>query len=299
VNVVLGVDAGGTRTTAAVADARERILARAEEGPGAVRPGAAQTAAETIARACFDALQRARAAAPASTLVVGASGAGREPERTQLEEALAAAGIAERVVVVTDADLALSAAFGWEAGIVLIAGTGSIAWARLPDGTLARSGGLGWLLGDHGSGYDLALRALRSALLAHEGMGHPTRLLQKIANHLDVAPGDLPRWAMQATPADIAALAPDVLDCAKEKDPIARAIVRDATQMLALHVAVLASRFPEDVAVPVAFGGGLLSKRADYRRKVVSALKRFAPGTVVQKQPVDAALGAVRLALRE
>jgi N-acetylglucosamine kinase-like BadF-type ATPase len=297
-SVVLGVDAGGTRTTAAVADANARILARAEEGPGAVRPGAAETAAETITRACLDALQRARATVPARTLVVGAAGAGREPERTQLEQALAAAGIAERVVVVTDAQLALSAAFGWDPGIVLIAGTGSIAWARLPDGSLVRAGGLGSLLGDHGSGFDLALRALRSALLAHEGMGHPTRLLQKIANHLDVAPGDLPRWAMGATPADIAALAPDVLDCAKEKDPIARAIVRDAAAMLALHVAVLVSRFPEDSVVPVAFGGGLLTRRADYRRKVATALKRFAPATSLERQPVDAALGAVRLALR-
>src|SRR4030042_1026984 len=95
-------------------------------------------------------------------LVVGAAGAGREEERLALEAALEALRIAPRVHVTTDGAIALQSAFGDTAGIVLIAGTGSIAWARLPGGETARVGGLGAVLGDPGSGYDLGRAALRA-----------------------------------------------------------------------------------------------------------------------------------------
>lgn len=295
---LLGVDAGGSRTTAVAADAAGRILARAEEGAGNLRPGAEEAAAATIVRACRDALQRARRSAPASVLVAGVAGAGREHPRAALESRLREAGLAERVVVVTDAEVALESAFGQGPGIVLIAGTGSIAWARLPDGSLARAGGLGALLGDQGSAYDLGRRALRAAGLALEGLSRPTRLADRVAAVTGGGADALMRWAALASVPDVAALAPLVLDAAKEHDALARSLVSDAARLLAEHVRVLAARFPEGPGVSVAYGGGLLAKRRDYRAKVTTRLRRLVSAAVVQRVPADGAAGAIRLAMR-
>lgn len=295
---LLGVDAGGSRTSAVAADAAGRVLARAEEGAGNLRPGGEEAAAETIVRACRDALQRARRPAPAAVLVAGVAGAGRNLSRATLESRLREAGLAERVDVVTDAEVALESAFGQGPGIVLIAGTGSIAWARLPDGSLARAGGLGALLGDQGSAYDLARRALRAAGLALEGLSRPTRLTERIATVTGAGSEPLMRWAAGASVPDIAALAPLVLDAAKEHDPLARSLVSDAARLLAEHVRVLAARFPEGPSVPVAYGGGLLAKRRDYRAKVTTRLRRLVPAAVVQRAFADGAAGALKLAMR-
>lgn len=295
---LLGVDAGGSRTSAVVASADGRALARAEEGPGKIIPGAEEAAAAAIARACRDALQRARRPAPVVALVAGVSGAGRVDSRDALESALRAAGLAERVAVVTDADVALEAAFGSGPGIVLIAGTGSIAWARLPDGSLARVGGLGSFVGDQGSAYDLGRRALRAAALALEGLGPASLLAGRIEAVTGAGVEALGRWAAGASVADVAALAPLVLDVARERDPVSRRLVREAVSALAEHVRLLAARFPQGSQVPVAYGGGLLAKHRDYRAKLTTRLRRLVPAASVQRGPVDGAMGAVRLAMK-
>jgi N-acetylglucosamine kinase-like BadF-type ATPase len=289
---ILGADAGATRTTAAAADGAGRILARAESGPGAVRPGTADSAAEQIVRACLDALQRARREAPAGILVVGASGAGRESERLALEGALRRSGIAERVLVTTDAEIALAAAFGSGPGTVLIAGTGSVAWARLPDGSMLRAGGFGAVIGDPGSAHDLGREALRAAALALGGLGPETMLAIRLPARLGVSGDDLPRWAQAAPPSDVASLAVDLLDVAREGDVVARAIARRGAQALGRHVSVLASHFPTG-PVDVAFGGSLLTRRKDYRRKVVTQVRRAVATARIRRAAADAVAGAI------
>src|SRR5512144_378976 len=174
--VLIGVDAGASHTTAAVADANGTVLVRAEGAPGAVRPGGADGAAARIVDTCRDALVKAERPVRGDVLVVGAAGTGREAERLALQAALTGTGLFGRVHVVHDGVIALQSAFGDGAGIVLLAGTGSIAWARLPDGETVRVGGLGAALGDQGSGYDLGRGALRAAGLALDGLGPRTAL---------------------------------------------------------------------------------------------------------------------------
>src|SRR5437899_3312839 len=158
--MLIGIDAGGSRTTAVAADGSGAVLARAEAGPGAVRPGRASVAAAAVFAAARDALQRARVPAPAAAMVVGAAGVGHPAERDALQAALEGCGLSARLAVTTDAEIALAGAFDQGPGIVILAGTGSVAWARLPDGTTARSGGLGPVLGDRGSGHDPGREAL-------------------------------------------------------------------------------------------------------------------------------------------
>ena len=293
---LLGVDAGGSRTRAVVADGSGQELARGEGGPGAMRVVGAATSATAIQWACKEALQRARLEAPVGVLVVGAAGAGREPERTELERALVAMNLAATVVVTTDAELALAAAFGEGPGIVLLAGTGSVAWARLPDGSTARAGGLGSLLGDQGSGYDLALSGLRSAALAAQGFGNATALTQKLFAQIGVELEHLPQWAAQASAADVAALAPLVLDAAQSGDAVARKIVEAGADVLARHARALAHKFSKNGKVAIAFGGGLLQHRNDYRQLVAGRVGLLVPNVEPRGEPVDGLKGAIEIA---
>jgi N-acetylmuramic acid 6-phosphate etherase len=293
---LLGVDAGGTRTVAAAADAAGTILARAEAGPGAVRPSRAPAAAAAIFSAGKDALQRARLRAPAAALVVGAAGVAHPEEQSALAAALEGCGLASRLIVTTDAEIALAAAFGDAPGIVLLAGTGSVAWARFPDGTSARAGGLGPVLGDRGSGHDIGREALRTIGVDLEmdvGLALTTRLL----DHLGVTAQDLPRWTLSASVADISAIAPLVLDSAAAGDGVAQAIVHQGARSLAALAAGLARRFPTGAKLHVAWGGGLL-RRTDYRALVAESLREFIPGVDVAAHPLDSAAGAIRMAMK-
>lgn len=292
--MLIGVDTGGTRTTAAVSDDAGNILARAESGPGAIRPGQAAISASAVFAAARDALQRARVPGPAMAMVVGASGAGDPAQRDALAAALEGCGLASRLLVTTDAELALVAAHGDAPGIVLIAGTGSVAWARLPDGTTARAGGLGPVLGDGGSGHAIGLAALRAVAHGIDG-GPPTGLAATILGALAIPLAALPTWSLAATVKDIAALAPIVLDAAAN-DGVARTIAVRGARHLGEAVAQLARRYPSGERIAIAMSGGLLSGRKDYREMVVQSIEGLVRGARVSTTPVDAVTGAIRIA---
>src|SRR3989449_8368721 len=106
--LLLGVDAGGSHTAVAIGDARGRVLARAE-GPGsAMRPGGAERSAAVILDVARRAAAQAKVSLPATVALVGAAGAGRAPEQQALAAAISAAGVAERVDVRGDIEIALA-----------------------------------------------------------------------------------------------------------------------------------------------------------------------------------------------
>ncbi len=297
--VFLGIDVGGSHTTVVVGDRDAQILARAD-GPGsAMRPSGAEASAAVIA----DTARRAAAAAgvdlPADAAMVGAAGAGREPEQHELAAALIAAQVARRVRVAGDSEVGLAAAFGDGPGILINAGTGSIAFARSPDGRLHRAGGYGWQLGDEGGGYWLGRRALAAAARATDEPDESSTLLERLLvalglRHLD----DLIRWTATATPAQVAALAPHVLDAAREGEAVAQRALGEAAVELARLVGALARHFPGTEPIAVATAGGLLRPGSPLLRALHAALSHDMPRARLVDGPVDAPAGAVRLAAR-
>jgi N-acetylglucosamine kinase-like BadF-type ATPase len=295
--ILIGVDAGGTHTTAAVADANGTVLVRAEGAPGVVRPGDADGAAARIVDTCREALVKAERAVRGDVLVVGAAGTGREAERLALHAALEGTRLFGRVFVTHDGVIALQSAFGDGTGIVLLAGTGSIAWGRLPGGETVRAGGLGPTLGDHGSGYDIGRGALRAAGLALDGMGPRTALAERLLRTLHLAGlDDLVAWTAAAATATVAALAADVLDVAAQGDAVATALVEAGADALVRHVGVAAARFPGGAPVPVALGGGLLARSEGYRKRVIARILADVSRAEVRPTTVDTVLGAIHLA---
>jgi glucosamine kinase len=280
-SLLIGVDAGGTKTSVAVADG-DAVIARATGGPGAVRAGRALQAASRIATAVREALTSARLLS-SDVMVIGAAGVGRDPERTELREALRAERLAARVFVTGDMDIALEAAYGGNRGIVLVSGTGSIAFTRGSDGALHRTGGYGWQGSDEGSGYAIGRAGLAAVGRARDGRTGPTRLTEAIlagppARSFD----DLVRWSTAAEPGEIASIAPLVLNTAGAGDAAAAAIVNNAADDLTALVMPLLALFEGDGPIPVALAGGLI-----------------APGRVeILDAPLDAALGALAMARR-
>jgi N-acetylglucosamine kinase-like BadF-type ATPase len=292
----LGADVGGSRTRVLLSDGNQ-IVSEAE-GPGAaVRPERALASAATITEVIRHALGKA-GHRRGDVLVVGAAGAGRDPEREELRQALRAEMVAERIHVTTDVEIAIEAAFGDGAGIVLTAGTGSIAIARDPQGQLHRCGGYGWQMGDEGSGYSIGRSALGAVGRAADGRSPETALTAAILGATRSSGLDaLIRWCAKAGPAEIASLAPTVLEVAARGDATAKGMVDYAARELSQLVFHLLPHFPGDDPIPVAYNGGLIAPEGQLQQLLRSKLAedaRLRPST----KPVEPALGAVRMAQR-
>jgi N-acetylglucosamine kinase-like BadF-type ATPase len=298
--VVIGVDGGGTRTRARLANARGEILGNGEAGianPNALGFAAAQTEIlAAIDRAFQDADIEKQIVAAAC---LGIGGVDRADERARLTE-WAQQMIASRAQIVNDGEIVLAAGLPENWGVALIAGTGSIAWGKTRDGRIARAGGWGYLIGDEGSSFELAREALRAATQASDGRGEPTKLLEMILNYweLNSAMELVPRvYRSGLAPADIARLAPLVVRAAEEGDAVARRLIERAAATLVDTVVGVARALQLcDEKIPLALAGGLLLEAELLQTSLRAELTRrgdaFSP-IVLVREPV---VGAVRIA---
>jgi N-acetylglucosamine kinase-like BadF-type ATPase len=299
-DLVLGIDGGGTNTRAQLADRAGNVLGAGEAGtsnPTVHGVHAAQRELEFAIARAFE--HAARPRERVSALCMGLGGAGRAREQQELV-AWAEQEIAERVRVVNDGQIVLAAGTPENWGAAVIAGTGSFAWGRNRAGETARAGGWGYLIGDEGSGFDLARNALRAATQYADGRGAQTKLLDAILEFWQLsAPQNLVTRVYRSglTHADIAALAPLVIRQAARGDAMALRLVNDGAQSLAHGVRAIRDALHfAPAAFPLALTGGVLLGAEFYRAQFLRALENenclCAPIELVP-QPV---VGAVRLA---
>jgi N-acetylglucosamine kinase-like BadF-type ATPase len=231
---------------------------------------------------------------------LGLAGAGRPDDQAQIREWTARIDLARRVDITTDVALLLAAGTpeGW--GLAVVAGTGSMAYGRSADGRTARAGGWGYLLGDEGSGYALAVAGLQAIARAADERGPATRLTEHFLQHLGLRQASelvavIYRGGWDRT--RLAALAGLVMETAGEKDEVAERLVELAAQALALTAATSVRKLGFSGEVPFALAGGLLVSSASYRELFLATLSRLG----VRAEPVtlvaEPAEGAVRLAL--
>ncbi len=297
---VIGIDGGASLTRAVVLDLRgERVLGQSQGGPALTGRPEAPFDIDVIVETGRRAARAAGFDLPAAAVCAGLAGVGREPVRGRVKRELEGRSLAGKVLVVTDAEAAFYDAFADAPGLLLVAGTGSMAWGRAADGREARAGGWGTLLGDEGSGYDIGLRALRASVRAADGRGKETALLTRLLTQLGLLePDDLVGWSSAAGKSAIAALAPLVIELADAGDGVAAAIVETAVAALLNQVAALLSRLGPWSAPPgLALAGGLIAPGGPLRDRVVAALADLECRVV--ERPVEAARGAALLALRD
>ncbi len=198
-----------------------------------------------------------------------------------------------------DAEIALAGATGGEPGIIVIAGTGSMAFGMNEDDRTARAGGWGYVFGDEGGAFDLTRRALRAALQFEEGWGPETRLLASLLKRTGATSANqlLHRFYADVPRKDIAALAPLVSEAAEQKDAVAVQILETAAARLAWYVeGVYRNLFGECDIVPVAFVGGVFRSRMilqEFRSRIGKSIE-----CPVIPPRLSPAAGAVLEALR-
>jgi len=270
--------------------------ARRWVGPKAVLPSPTPPT-PPLPRVVRAAALEAGVSLPLTALVVGLSGAGREASRSAVELELELMGLSARTRVDTDVAVAFHDAFADGPGVLLIAGTGSIAWGRAEDGREGRVGGWGHHIGDEGSGYAIGLDALRRVARHADGRARETGLLKAILSHVGVADLDsLVLWTADASKADIAGLAPIVAEAAAGGDGVAREILADAVDELEGHVlTILTTMGPWQHAPQIMLAGGLLMPGGSLRESVERALAKHSLTPL--DRVLDGAMGAARLAM--
>jgi N-acetylglucosamine kinase-like BadF-type ATPase len=300
----LGIDGGGTKTTCAVGD-RSHLLAMATAGPSnIVRVGEAQ-ARESLQRSVRQACAAA-GIAPSEVLhtCVGGSGAAR-PELAEKVRNFLGDILSTPVDVVGDMQIALEAAFDTGPGVIVIAGTGSIAYGRDRQGRTVRAGGWGFAIGDEGSAHWIGRAAvsavLRAADLTGEGCGrdqHPSFAAALFKAWGVTSLADLARAANSVPPPDFAVLFPVVL---ASSDDLATQVLHIAGRELAQVAAVVIRRlFANDQAasVPVAITGGVFRHAPLVRRVFYNELRTLVPRAELNPQVVEPVEGALRMARR-
>jgi N-acetylglucosamine kinase-like BadF-type ATPase len=232
---VLGVDGGGTKTHAVVADEHDGVLGEGFAGPSNPLRVGVNSAAAAVREATDKALDAAGLRrADVQAAEVGLAGVRRADLRERMREALMGLGVGE-VEVVTDAEIALHGATSGAPGLVLIAGTGSICCGRNARGKRVCAGGWGPLAGDEGGGAWLARRALQAVAQAADGRGPLTALSQAACRYFNVAtPDDLSMaiYAPSMTNERIAGFGRSVVEAAQKRDAVAHAIVAEAGREL-------------------------------------------------------------------
>ncbi|WP_311923011.1 BadF/BadG/BcrA/BcrD ATPase family protein [Microbispora sp. H10836] len=307
----VGVDGGGTSTRCVVVTESGEIAGRGLAG-GANAISVPDPAANLRAAllGALEGLDRARVAGG----VFGLAGAARAAEPA--ERAWREAGLAGRPAVVADVLVAFTGATDEPDGAVLVAGTGAIG-ARVRDRRVVRrADGLGWLLGDEGSGVWLGRRAAAAALNAIDGRGASTVLVARVAEAVlgagAAGEDDGPALAQalvsvvyaqvaERGPAWLGTLAPVVDTAAREGDEVARGVVAEAARRLCRTARVVTGEAAHDRGARAAGGGGplvlagsLLTEPTELAHLVRAELGRRA--TLVRAR--DAAAGAAALAVR-
>lgn len=294
---LVGIDGGGTRTTLALAEETGREILRRTGPAGLVDPRRPAATAEMLTGLVKEACDAAGVVGPVDGLCAGLAGVGNRDEREVVEAVLARSGIARRVAVLGDGETALIGALDGGPGILVIAGTGSVAHGRSEDGRVERCGGWGMVVGDEGSGFALGRAALKAALQAVDGRGPDSALVPALLGALGLAAADaIPPWAGRADKAEIASLAVHALRQADAGDAAAVGIVTGAADALAVHVRALAVRLgPWSGPVDVVLHGGLASDPF-FRAHLLAALDRLDLPLEVREPHADAVAGAVRFA---
>ena len=305
-DLLIGVDGGGTKTQAVVADLQGAVLARGLGGPSNPKRVGFEKACEAIAAAVDGALgpvlsnktterplwRSGRVAAAC----FGLAGIDSPEDEAPLLAWARAQGFASTVSVVNDTELILAAGTpdGW--GVAAISGTGSNCIARSPKGQTLRVGGWGPSLGDEGSGYTIGLQALRAATQAADGRGSAKPILQMVLRHYKLREAnDLVTYIYrpEVTHADIASLVDPLMDLVGAGDAEAGRIVEQAAKDLAHHINTAIKRLGVSQP-PLALTGGVL-RRVAFKQALLSFVTEELGPVAMVSQPY---LGAIALAKR-
>jgi glucosamine kinase len=302
----LGIDGGGSKTRCAVGD-ESALLATVAAGPSNITRVGEARARESLHQAIHEACAAAKIdPRQLRRACIGAAGAGRE-EIASIVRRIVAEVIPGEIEIVGDMRIALEAAFGAGPGVVVIAGTGSIAYGRNAKGSTARAGGWGFALSDEGSAHWIGRMAVATLLRVQDNDARLEPEASPLFNELKAA------WKLDSleqlvrtansTP-DFAALFPAVQSAASAGDAVAQRILAQAGAELAQLASIVIRRlFPElpppsSSAVPLAIVGGVFRHAPRVRELFYNEVRSVYSNVVLNPEVIEPVHGALQRARR-
>lgn len=298
-SIFLGIDGGGSKTSCVVGDENSLLGRGGSAGSNVVRVGERQ-ARESLGAAIRQACSAANISpARIERTCVGIAG-GARPEIAVVVRRLLSEFVSGEIEVVGDMVIAMEAAFGSGPGVIVIAGTGSIAYGRNSEGKVARAGGWGFAISDEGSGHWIGRAAVAASMRAYdeEGDARPSMLLDSIMKAWGANTREqLVVAANAAPPPDFAALLPAVLSAANAGDATARTVLTQAgIQLSTLGKIVIDRLFASGEIVPVAVSGGVFCNCELVRQVFYDTLRADCAQVLPSTDVIDPAKGALELA---
>jgi glucosamine kinase len=298
VSFFLGIDGGGTQTSCAIGDETSLLGSGSGAGSNVLRVSEAE-ARKSISSAIHQACTTAKVTPKQiRRTCIGVAG-GARPEATEIIRRILSEVVSGEIEVVGDMVIAMEAAAGGGPGVIVISGTGSIAYGRNAAGQTARAGGWGFAISDEGSGYWIGRAAVTAAMRAFDE-GQQGGLLESIMKAWNVSSREQMIVLCNASPPpDFAGLFPAVLAALDAGDPSAHDILARAGVELANLANIVTTRlFADADRAPVAMSGGVFRNSALVRQVFYNRLRLECPKAVVNVNVVDPVKGALDLARR-
>jgi len=295
---IIGIDGGGTKTVGILTTLSGECLARIESGPSNYHvvgeAGTRAALADVIKKLCEKASVHLK---HSSHFCLGIAGLGRPEDRKIVGRICDDFGLGKNWILTHDAHIAFVGGTEKQEGIIVISGTGAIAYGINADAKQARASGWGHLIGDEGSGYDIALKALQAVARSADGRDVPTELTPRILERLKLErPTELIHWVQAENRDTVAQLAEIVFDTAQTSDRAAKRIVDKAAAELALATkSVIEQLAPKD-QFDIVLSGGNLVHQPTFADKLRRRLETLAPNASVMLPKHEPAYGAVLLA---
>jgi glucosamine kinase len=291
----LGIDAGGTKTDCAVSNGAELLGQASGDSCKLARVGRAK-AHDNLQHVIADACDAARVLSrDVQHVCIGMAGASLPDAVIWAQDTIREVVPEGTIYVAGDHVIAHRAAFGSSHGVLVISGTGSIAFGRNQNGETARAGGWGPSVSDEGSAFWVGREAVAAALNEYD-RGGVNGLLVTLARFWKIAPEEVVRVANASEPR-FAELAATVATEAEKGDPVAQEIAERAGKALAhLASAVIGRLWPSGGIVPVALAGGVLQGSAIVRQSFRDEMKSEQPEAAVSFAYVRPVLGALEIA---
>lgn len=296
---LIGIDGGGTKTHGIIADFNCNAIAETVGGSANFQMLGVEPVAKLLVNLIYELVDKAGCKiSDVKLAVLGLTGAGREKDREKIYNGLI--NFAKdnnlslpKIIIETDARIALEGAFMGKAGIILIAGTGSVMFAKDIDGKIHRVGGWGRFIGDEGSAFVMGREALRAVAKYVDGRGEETILKSLIFDEFNIT--DLMQIVSEIYSGkfDIAKVAPIVMKAVEMGDAVAKKILDQACDELLAHVKAMLNKAKFGETVKLSLIGGVLQSDNYVSRKLREMIKVELPQVDLIEPMASPAHGAV------
>jgi N-acetylglucosamine kinase-like BadF-type ATPase len=301
--LILGIDSGATKTTSVIANEDGEILGTGEAGPSNYQVVGIAYTSENIKLSIEKAIEFSGLSNIKFDIgCFGIGGLDTKEDYNIISKIIKSLDFTRRNIIVNDVVIALNALTGGNPGIVVVAGTGAIAYGVDPKGKEARSSGWGWLIGDEGSGFDISRKALARAAKASDGREEKTILVEifkehfKVKDLIDIIPKVHKKEIYSG---EIALLAPLVTNAAEKGDKVATNIFKETGEELGKAVIAVFKKLNfRNEKIIIGGSGGVFHAYDFFKMPFQKTIKKYIPNTEFKNPVKYPIIGTIILGLK-